>query len=169
MGLIATLSHWVGWRSTYGASTSNIDIWLLSMLKSVTVAVLIHLGPKTVDRAKGDDGTSTIHKRVSKIEIYQTCCCPCMLTNCLHKHLQWDNLHMCVSLSVDINICIPLTRVPAQLRSGVRYTCIAVQLLLLAKASIVAVLSPDDLWPISVQQPARVDFVGLIYMCVHTI
>jgi len=55
-----------------------------------------------------------------------------------------------------------------QLRSGVRYTCIAVQLLLLTKASVMAVSSPDDLWPVTVQQPIRVDhFVGLFYMYVR--
>ena len=62
LGLIASLSHWAGWKSTYGVSTSNIDIWLLSMLKSLTLTVLIHMAPMIVNR--GDDGSSTIHEKV---------------------------------------------------------------------------------------------------------
>ena len=34
------------------------------MLKSLTLTVLIRMAPKTVNRAKGDDGSSTIHEKV---------------------------------------------------------------------------------------------------------
>ena len=52
-----------------------------------------------------------------------------------------------------------------QLRTAVRSTCIALQLLLLAKAAVVAVFSPDDVWPApGPQEAATIHFVGLISM-----
>lgn len=53
-----------------------------------------------------------------------------------------------------------------QLCSGVSYTCVVVQLFLLTKASVVAILSPDDIWPVTIRELARVDFVGLFNLCV---
>jgi len=117
------------------------------------VTVLIHMAPKTVNRAK-DDGTSTIHKRVWLISV-----------GCMSLLLLFNDHVWCFDwliFTADSLAFLP------QLRSGVRYTCIAVQLLLLTKASVMAVSSPDDLWPVTVQQPIRVDhFVGLFYMYVR--
>jgi hypothetical protein len=52
----------------------------------------------------------------------------------------------------------------ARLRLGSRITCASVKLLLLAKASLVAVVSPDDVWPVVAPQQGQPVFVGLFYM-----
>ena len=69
LGSLASLGHWHGWISAYGLATSNLDIWLLSLLKFITITVLIHLAPKKVDTMKDDAGSVALHKRVS-IRLY---------------------------------------------------------------------------------------------------
>ncbi|GAX81286.1 hypothetical protein CEUSTIGMA_g8718.t1 [Chlamydomonas eustigma] len=112
LGILGQLSHFKGLIQLYSLSLSNLDIWLLSILKNACILILIHVhGTRP---GQEEEEISAMYKKV---------------------------------------------------RRGIRGTCITAQLLLLGKATVIAINAPDNLVPIFMNAASSgKPFVGLVMM-----